>query len=521
MNNELYSIQKECKKRQKELSHTIDSHARAAAAIDNRGWCELHIPELLLNYSSKRDEYWRQYKLWFGHAPENQTEREIDDQAREARFYAAGRVAFLLVETIAAAVLAAIFFNAPQAVAILIGVGLALLLGAASAAVVARWVRHDAALQPTKQMERITRGLLFLGVPWLVACVTALAVLRSQGVGIGALLFLAMTTLVTLLAPLCSGLCGYAADLLVWSKRLCAELRWVRSLARELDHLLTTSTRSIPPGSDGSGPPLASRSLKAIAAPMTTAMVMIMLLGMPVTGRAEDLPVYLYPDVSPSARAGDVIQILKIFTSRFSTYSGADDLLVSLVPFYEDAFMATTTLQVRIPGSRPTACPATDQESEVGRLSRVYAEAAKRDAARRCEELRAQARRVHSANQATEISKLNAAIDRLTSLKLPGHCTAVNAMIQRAIHETPRGVAVLISDLENTCISASASTNVRPENQMFVIPVGSRQHPVEEWFGIVQARYARAMPSIRVVESFRLDGVIECISHPDFRSGGQ
>ena len=61
MNKELYSIQKECGKRQRELSQTpVDSHARAAAAIDNRGWCELHIPELLLNYNSKREEYWQQ-----------------------------------------------------------------------------------------------------------------------------------------------------------------------------------------------------------------------------------------------------------------------------------------------------------------------------------------------------------------------------------------------------------------------------------------------------------------------------
>ena len=91
----------------------------------------------------------------------------------------------------------------------MIGVGLALLLGAAAAAVVARWVRHNASSQPTKQMERVTRGLLLLGGPWLVACVAALAVLRGQGTGFGALLFLAMTTTVTLLSPLCSGLCGY------------------------------------------------------------------------------------------------------------------------------------------------------------------------------------------------------------------------------------------------------------------------------------------------------------------------
>ena len=40
-------------------------------------------------------------------------------------------------------------------------------------------------------------------------------------------------------------------------------------------------------------------------------------------GMAGDLPVYLYPDVSPSARAVDVIQILKGFASRLSNYKGA------------------------------------------------------------------------------------------------------------------------------------------------------------------------------------------------------
>ena len=241
MNSELIAIQTECGRRQKELTHTIDARAREAAAIDNRGWCNLHVPELALHYTGKSDEYWRLYRLWFGVMPENPVEREIDDQIREARLYKFGQVAFLLVETIAAAVLAAIFFNAPQLVAAVIGVMIAILLGAAASAVVARWVRHEAAGQPTKQMARITRGLLVFGLPWLIACVTALTVLRSQGTMIGASLFFISTTVVTLASPVCSGLCGYAADLLLWSKRLCADLRWIRALARELDHLRTTS----------------------------------------------------------------------------------------------------------------------------------------------------------------------------------------------------------------------------------------------------------------------------------------
>ena len=247
MNNELIAIQKECGRRQKELAHTIDARAREAAAIDNRGWCNLHVPELALPLQEQSDEYWRLYKLWFGALPENPTEREIDDQIREARLYKFGQFAFLLVETIAAAVLAAIFFNAPRIIAMMIGVIIAFLLGAAASAGMTRWVRNEAAGQPTKQMERITRGLLVLGLPWLVSSVTALAVLRNQETVIGGFLFFVSTTAITLLSPLCSGLCAYAADLLFWSKRLCADMRWIRSLARELDHLLTTSARSIPP----------------------------------------------------------------------------------------------------------------------------------------------------------------------------------------------------------------------------------------------------------------------------------
>src|ERR1017187_5749211 len=359
MNNELIAIQKECGRRQKELAHTIDGRARTAAAIDNRGWCNLHMPELVLNYKSKCDEYWRHYKLWFGTVPENPVEREIDDQIHEAAVYKIGRFAFMLVETIAAAVLAAIFFNAPRLIAAIIGVVLAGLLGAAAAAVVIRWVRHMAAEQPTKQMERITRGLLVLGLLCLGAIVAALSILRGGGIAGGGFLFSMATTAVTLLAPLCAGLCGCAADLLLWSKRLCADMRWIRSLARNLDHLLTTSERSIPPGPGAGAPPNpVSRVLKAIGPAAAAAILAIAaLFGAPAISRAADLPVYLYTDVSPSARAGEVIHILKNFSNRLSNYEGTDTLVVSVIPFFEDPFMATPTVMVSIPGNRPAACP--------------------------------------------------------------------------------------------------------------------------------------------------------------------
>ena len=166
------------------------------------------------------------------------------------------------------------------------------------------------------------------------------------------------TTAVTLLSPLCSGLCGYAADLLHWSKRLCAGMRWIRSLAREIDHLLATSERSIPPGPGAGAPPNpVSRVLKAIGPPAAAAILVVaMFLGAPAVGRAADMPIYLYTDVSPSARGGDVIRVLGSFAGRLSNYDGENILVITLIPFYEDAFMAVPTVRVSIPGNRRGPC---------------------------------------------------------------------------------------------------------------------------------------------------------------------
>jgi hypothetical protein len=517
MNYELIAIQKECRRRGKEFGHTADADARAVVAADNKSWCELHLPELVLNYKSKCDEYWRHYKMWFGAMPENPVEREINDQVLEAERHRVGRLGFLLVETIAGAVLAAIFFNAPRLVAAVIGVVLAGLMGAAGAAVVTRWVRHMAAEQPSKQLERITRGLVVLGLLCIAAIVAALAILRGQGMMLGGFLFSAATTAVSLLAPLCSGLCGYAADLLFWSKRMCADLRWIRSLARELDHLLTISVRSIPPGPGGAAPATSvTRALKAIApAASVVGFVIAVLLGLPAASLAADLPVYLYPDVSPSARGGDVIHVLKGISSQMSTYEGENTLVVTLIPFYEDAYMASSTVRVGIPGHRRPACPDATTDSEIARLSKTYAESARRDAARQCEELRAQAHREDATRRAAGLAKLAEAIEKLSGLSLPGHCTAVNAMIRRAGRETPNGISIMISDLENTCPSQGLPASLHPENQVFIIPVGSRQHPIEAGFDAIQSRFAQTMPWIRVIEPFRLDTIIEFISRPE------
>jgi len=57
----------------------------------------------------------------------------------------------------------------------------------------------------------------------------------------------------------------------------------------------------------------------------------------------------------------------------------------------------------------------------------------------------------------------------------------------------------------------------RAENQLFIIPVGSRQHPIETGFDGIQSRFARTMPWAQVIESFRLEIIIDAITHPEIR----
>ena len=237
----------------------------------------------------------------------------------------------------------------------------------------------------------------------------------------------------------------------------------------------------------------------------------------PASSRAADIPVYLFPDVSPSARAGDVIRVLKDFSGRLANYDGESTLVLTVTPFYEDAFMAASTLRVVIPGNRQLACPAAPAGSEIARLSRTYGESAKRDADRKCDELRAQARRDDGTRRTAEIAKLAAAIDQLAGLNLPGRCTAVNAMIRRAVRETPNGISIVVSDLENSCAAQNLPAALRPENRVFIIPVGSRLHPIETWFDAIQSRFARTMPWIQVIEPFRMESIIDAITHPEAR----
>jgi hypothetical protein len=209
-----------------------------------------------------------------------------------------------------------------------------------------------------------------------------------------------------------------------------------------------------------------------------------------------------------------VIRVLKAFSLSLASYDGENTLILSLTPFYEDAFLATSTVRVVIPGNRQISCASAEPRSEIARLSKTYAETARREAARKCDELRAQARREDGTRRAAEIAKLLTAIDQLASLNMPGRCTAVNAMIRRAVREIPNGVSIVVSDLQNSCAAQPLPADLQPENRVFIVPVGSQQHPIEASFDAIQSKFARTMPSINVIEPFRMEVIIDTIAHP-------
>lgn len=518
MNREFRTIESQCAERQRNLDTTHDVDARTTLAKEIVLWCQQHMHELELAYHGALDEYWRHYRLWFGQAPPNAPEREIDDQIREARFYYFGRIAFLAVESIAAAILAVMFFNAPALVAAVLGIALALFLGAAANSGVARWVRHDAAMQPSKQLARVSRGLFWCFVPWLISVVVALAILRNEPSGFGAALFLAMTTVVTLLSPLCSALCAYSADLLFWSRRLCADLRRLRALARNIQHLDSIATQCLPVKTPKKEVKYDDTKIRLIRSAAPIAFLAVF-LGAPgaVGAYAADIPVHIYPDVSPSVRSADVSHVLKEFSARLEAYNGANTLVVSIVPFYEDAFSAPAIARIRIaPVTDPPCDIVVSSGGEVAKLSRAYAERAMQEAKAKCEASRRFARSEAQKQRTAEIVKLNAAISQVTGMKLTGHCTAVNAMLRRAVTEMPRGISILISDLENDCPPHSLPTVAG--NRLFIIPVGSRSRPVEDWFDSTQARFARQMPGTRFVESFSIDVIIDAIRGVDLQA---
>jgi hypothetical protein len=123
--------------------------------------------------------------------------------------------------------------------------------------------------------------------------------------------------------------------------------------------------------------------------------------------------------------------------------------------------------------------------------------------------------------RSAEAAKLSYAIDHLAALKLPGHCTAVNAMIRRAILESPRGVSIVISDLENSCASRGLPAGLQPQNQVFIVPVGSHRHSIEEDFDLIQSKFGLLMPKVQVIEPFCLGSVIEFISRPGLHTAAR
>lgn len=492
---EVNRITETCRHLQSELHFTVEPGARAAIASGIGDWARSNVQDVGTMEAIKLDEYRQAYAPWVGESADgNRVGSELHDQIREAMCFRAGKWAFQGVEVLCAAGLAAVTLNGQPILSAIVGCTLAFLLASAVSIVVSRWVRHGATGQPAKQMHRINRSLMRLGGLWLLACVAALSVVRSPDSAIGSGLFWVAMGAITLLSPLCSGLCGVAAELLSWSRRISRELLAIRSLSRELKLLVTACERN-------GAPAPATRSAKIGFA------IVAALLCCGVGARAGDLPVRLYADVSPSARSGDVIQILKNFARELSAYDGPNGLNVALVPFYADAFTATSFIAVNIAGDRTFDCPAP--ASELVSISRSYADAERR----RCGQIRDQARHDAEMSRSSEIAKLSEAIDRLAELKLPGGCTAVNALIRRATREKPNGVSLVVSDMENTCPAGRPAEPSRPENQTFVIPVGSRLHPIEEGFDRIRANLAATSPGVEAVEPFRLEVVMNAIAH--------
>lgn len=149
-----------------------------------------------------------------------------------------------------------------------------------------------------------------------------------------------------------------------------------------------------------------TRFLNAIR-PATTILLMVTLLYMPSMSRGADIPVYIYCDLSPSARAGDVADVLKDFSSRLSHYKGNDPLVITLTPFFQSAFLASPAVSVTIPGTRKVDCSSAVDRNELAYLSRSYAESAKSELLQHCAAVRTQARQQEAAQRSAAIAKLD------------------------------------------------------------------------------------------------------------------
>jgi hypothetical protein len=495
MNREIVGINRQSRRRMKELGFTLEPRMRAAMSNGNLNWCKVHRADLTAMQQAKREEYDQKSAEWFGERPPaNQSPRLLRDQMDEAIRYRLAQYAFVLAEVILSSGFATKTLNAGFWTAASIGGLLALVAAAVGSALACLWVCHAATKQPLKQKQRVARSLFALGSLWLLVLVMALTVVRTFEGPIGLYLFWAAITAITILSPVCGGLCGVGADLLCWSGRICRDLDAIRRVSRQVELLAAASERGLPPPSG------VERTLRPAAA-----VLLLILIG-GSTCRAADIPVHIYVDVSPSARAGDVTQVLKSFAGELSRYEGPDALAVSVIPFYQDAFMATSFVDVRVAGSAAHACLVVPNELVM--ISKHYAN----EQRQQCDKVHSDARRLAETSRSAEISKMNAAIDRIAELKLPGRCTAVNALIKRASHERPGGISVVVSDMEDTCPSQDTGV-IRPENQTFLVPVGSRQHSIEEGFNGIQERFNRTIPWVQVIEPYRLGVVIDAIFH--------
>jgi hypothetical protein len=91
----------------------------------------------------------------------------------------------------------------------------------------------------------------------------------------------------------------------------------------------------------------------------------------------------------------------------------------------------------------------------------------------------------------------------------------VVAAIRRAAREEPRGVSLVVSDMDESCAPPQSLATFSPENATFLIPIGSRGHSVEASIDAVMNRFKRMMPWATVVEPYDLDVVLDAITRPD------
>jgi hypothetical protein len=478
------AIKTECRRRELEVMHTMDPEARKQVSIANRLWAKINAVEFLRDETGLRETYQKTYRSWFGDK-QYQTETPIEDQTRWGRAGQVGMLGSGVLEIGFAGMLAKDFFRAPAVVAFVIGMVIAILATAVCAPIAAFWVSHNTHNQPLKEKARVKAAVTVLGIVWLVAVAVMLAVFRSEPSSGGDVLFLMATTILTVISPLLCGICKYAASLFLWSERVCLELRKVRLVLRQLQHLLELSTLNLPPGSPGP---------KGIGPSLGVLLLILMICVSPA--RATGLPVYVFADVSPSARAADVAQVFESLSVQLANYHGANPLVISVVPFFENAYFTTAAVKVTLTSGSVADCP---KATELVGVSRTYHEAY----ANKCA---ADATRARLA----EISKLTKAVNEFP--KLAGHCTAVNASIKRAASEAPHGVSIVISDMDNSCPSSPAlPINLKADNRVYLVPVGSQKHSLEERLEAIKAEFTRLL-WVQVVEPYRLNTIIDALS---------